>query len=163
MNTAIERLNAERKKIRKDRKYLFFANPTKKGKSIDLLNWRCSFPGPNLDLYKDSYYFVRLHFKKEYPFKPPQVVFEKKVFHPNVYTDGSVCLDIISSAWKPTMNIMQILVALQSLLAKPNILSPANRLATEALKSSELEYELKVREDIKKNHSMPDWSKFKPF
>ena len=34
---------------------------------------------------------VLLEFPKEYPFVPPRVSLEKRVFHPNIYATGDIC------------------------------------------------------------------------
>ena len=47
---------------------------------------------------------------EEYPNKPPVVRFVSKMFHPNVYADGSICLDILQNRWSPTYDVSSILV-----------------------------------------------------
>ncbi|KAJ1640898.1 hypothetical protein T492DRAFT_924169 [Pavlovales sp. CCMP2436] len=41
-------------------------------------------------------YAVSLKFTADYPSKPPICRFTPKIFHPNVYEDGLICLDIIN-------------------------------------------------------------------
>ena len=42
---------------------------------------------------------LQLDFSEEYPTKPPKVTFLSKVFHPNVYDNGQICLDILQNQW----------------------------------------------------------------
>jgi len=49
------------------------------------------------------------------------------MFHPNIYADGSICIDILQQKWTPAYSVSTILVSIQSLLADPNVDSPANR------------------------------------
>jgi ubiquitin-conjugating enzyme E2 A len=54
------------------------------------------------------------------------VKFVSKLFHPNVYGDGKICLDILQNQWSPIYDISGILTSIQSLLSDPNPASPAN-------------------------------------
>lgn len=56
-----------------------------------------------------------------------QVKFQTKVFHPNVYADGSICLDILQNKWSPIYDVAGLLTSIQSLLSDPNPNSPANQ------------------------------------
>eukprot|EP00171_Calliarthron_tuberculosum_P010370 IDg10370t1 len=69
---------------------------------------------------------LMLDFSEDYPNKPPQVKFVSKLFHPNVYNDGGICLDILQSNWSPIYDISAVLTSIQSLLCDPNPNSPAN-------------------------------------
>ncbi len=71
-------------------------------------------------------YSLRLTFCDRYPEKPPKVRFTTKMFHPNVYADGNICLDIIAAKWSPSYTVSSILTSIQSLLTDPNVQSPAN-------------------------------------
>ena len=48
------------------------------------------------------------------------------MFHPNIYTNGSICLDILQHNWSPIYDVCAILTSIQSLLTDPNPNSPAN-------------------------------------
>lgn len=67
-----------------------------------------------------------LEFTEEYPNKPPKVKFTSKLFHPNIYKDGNICLDILNTNWSPIYDVSSILTSIQSLLSDPNPNSPAN-------------------------------------
>lgn len=47
-------------------------------------------------------------------------------FHPNIYNNGQICLDILQNQWSPIYDICAILTSIQSLLCDPNPASPAN-------------------------------------
>lgn len=71
-------------------------------------------------------YTLKLQFSERYPEKPPRVRFQCEMFHPNIYSDGNICLDIIQDKWSPCHNVCTILMSIQSLLTDPNCASPAN-------------------------------------
>ena len=66
-------------------------------------------------------------------------------WHPNVYSDGTLCLDIIQEAWSPCHNVCTILTSIQSLLTDPNCASPANPDAAQAYQHKHKEYNQTVR------------------
>ena len=49
-------------------------------------------------------------FPSSYPFKPPRVKFETRIFHPNINQAGDICLDTISSQWAPGISMAQVSV-----------------------------------------------------
>lgn len=66
------------------------------------------------------------------------------MFHPNVYADGSICLDILQNRWSPTYDVSSILTSIQSLLDEPNPNSPANSQAAQLYQENKREYEKRV-------------------
>ena len=60
---------------------------------------RCSLQatilGPSESPYEGGVFFLNIHFPTDYPFKPPKVAFTTKIYHPNINSNGSICLDIL--------------------------------------------------------------------
>jgi len=73
------------------------------------------------------------------------------MFHPNIYSDGTLCLDIIQDKWSPIYTVNSILTSIQSLLNDPNPSSPANPEAAQLLKSSVEQYNKRVRKCAQKS------------
>ena len=84
----------------------------------------CFFPADTP--FEDGTFKLILTFDESYPTKPPTVKFLSRMFHPNVYANGELCLDILQNRWSPTYDVAAILTSIQSLLHDPNPNSPAN-------------------------------------
>jgi ubiquitin-conjugating enzyme E2 A len=85
------------------------------------------------------------------PNKPPQVKFVSKMFHPNVYANGELCLDILQNRWSPTYDVAAILTSIQSLFNDPNPNSPANAEAANLYRENRKEYVRRVRETVEQS------------
>ncbi|KNZ48882.1 ubiquitin-conjugating enzyme E2 2 [Puccinia sorghi] len=84
-----------------------------------------------------------------YPlFTAPTVKFLSKMFHPNVYANGELCLDILQNRWSPTYDVAAILTSVQSLLHDPNPNSPANAEAANLYRDNMKDYIKKVRATV---------------
>jgi len=96
---------------------------------------------------------TRLKISTQYasPNKPPLVKFQSKMFHPNIYADGSICLDILQNQWSPIYDVAAVLTSIQSLLTDPNPNSPANAEAARLYNEDRRLYEKTVREFVEKS------------
>ena len=107
--------------------------------------WEASIFGPNESPWEGGVFSVSMVFPDTYPMKPPLVRFTTEVFHPNVYADGTLCLDILQDAWSPVQSVSSILKSIQSLLTDPNVDSPANVEAAKLYKTDRAIYRRRVR------------------
>ncbi|XP_029853743.1 ubiquitin-conjugating enzyme E2 B isoform X2 [Haliaeetus albicilla] len=110
----------------------------------NIMQWNAVIFGPEGTPFEDGTFKLVIEFSEEYPNKPPTVRFLSKMFHPNVYADGSICLDILQNRWSPTYDVSSILTSIQSLLDEPNPNSPANSQAAQLYQENKREYEKRV-------------------
>eukprot|EP01025_Chloroclados_australasicus_P006758 TRINITY_DN1215_c1_g1_i5.p3 TRINITY_DN1215_c1_g1~~TRINITY_DN1215_c1_g1_i5.p3 ORF type:complete len:171 (-),score=14.81 TRINITY_DN1215_c1_g1_i5:353-865(-) len=111
----------------------------------NLFIWTATIFGPDDTAWEGGLFQLRITFTDSYPSKPPRVRFTSEVFHPNVYADGTICMDTIQDQWSPCHNICTLLTSIQSLLNDPNCASPANPEAAQLYQSSIKDYNRKVR------------------
>ncbi|XP_056427178.1 ubiquitin-conjugating enzyme E2 D4 isoform X1 [Hyla sarda] len=86
----------------------------------DLFHWQATIMGPNDSPFQGGVFFLTIHFPTDYPFKPPKVAFTTKIYHPNINSNGSICLDILRSQWSPALTVSKVLLSICSLLCDPN-------------------------------------------
>lgn len=62
--------------------------------------------------YSGGVFFLAIHFPTDYPFKPPKVNFTTRIYHPNINSNGSICLDILRDQWSPALTISKGILAI---------------------------------------------------
>lgn len=67
--------------------------------------------------YEELRYKLSLEFPSGYPYTAPTVRFLTPCYHPNVDTQGNICLDILKEKWSALYDVRTILLSIQSLLA----------------------------------------------
>ncbi|KAI5181574.1 ubiquitin-conjugating enzyme E2 A [Nematocida sp. AWRm80] len=148
---------AKRKIMRDMKKMLeepldnIYASPSKE----DIMDWHAIMIGPEDTPFEDGVFELKIKFPNTYPLHPPEVSFITKIFHPNVYENGELCLDILKNKWNPTYGIGQVLLCIQSLLNDPNTDSPANANASDLYLNNPLQYQLKVQSYVENTWKTP--------
>nr|CAG4635078.1 EOG090X0DZY [Alona affinis] len=92
----------------------------------DVFSWIGTIKGPDGTVFEGLSYKLSLTFPNGYPFKAPAVKFVTPCFHPNVDSQGNICLDILKDKWSALYDVRTILLSIQSLLGDPNNDSPLN-------------------------------------
>ena len=117
------------------------------------------FEGPPDTLYEGGFFKSTLKFPNDYPNNPPEMKFLTKMWHPNIYPDGKVCISILhppgtdsmnaqetaDERWRPILGVEQILLSVISMLNDPNIESPANIDAALEFRDKPADFKKKVR------------------
>ncbi|XP_033829454.1 ubiquitin-conjugating enzyme E2 D2 isoform X1 [Periophthalmus magnuspinnatus] len=141
---ALKRIHKELNDLARDPPAQCSAGPV----GDDMFHWQATIMGPNDSPYQNGVFFLTIHFPTDYPFKPPkvrhishliiytlishfrifycvlfcfvQVAFTTRIYHPNINSNGSICLDILRSQWSPALTISKVLLSICSLLCDPN-------------------------------------------
>eukprot|EP00762_Andalucia_godoyi_P007260 ANDGO_08033.mRNA.1 Ubiquitin-conjugating enzyme E2 4 len=116
----------------------------------DLFQWQATIMGPSDSPYAGGVFFLNIHFPTDYPFKPPKVQFTTKIYHPNINSTGSICLDILRDQWSPALTISKVLLSICSLLTDPNPDDPLVGEIAQMYKSDKARYEATAREWTRK-------------
>ncbi|XP_074867572.1 ubiquitin-conjugating enzyme E2 C [Carettochelys insculpta] len=103
--------------------------------SDNLFRWIGTIDGAAGTVYEDLRYKLSLEFPDGYPYNAPTVKFLTPCYHPNVDTQGNICLDILKDKWSALYDVRTILLSIQSLLGEPNVESPLNTHAAELWKN----------------------------
>uniref|UniRef100_A0A9J2P7U7 UBC core domain-containing protein n=1 Tax=Ascaris lumbricoides TaxID=6252 RepID=A0A9J2P7U7_ASCLU len=123
----------------------------------DLFHWQATIMGPPESPYQGGVFFLTIHFPTDYPFKPPKVAFTTRIYHPNINSNGSICLDILRSQWSPALTISKVLLSICSLLCDPNPDDPLVPEIARIYKTDRDRYNQLAREWTQKFAIPPQW------
>ncbi|XP_011495672.1 PREDICTED: ubiquitin-conjugating enzyme E2 T-like [Ceratosolen solmsi marchali] len=105
--------------------------------------------GPHGSLFAGSLFKLDLEIPSRYPFVPPRLKFVTPVYHPNIDTQGRICMDLLkmppNGGWRPTISLENLIVAVQSLLCNPNPDDPLMVDIAEEYRFNKKEYERKAK------------------
>ena len=124
-----------------------------------MFKWNVIFEGPEDSLYEGGYFKAVLEFPDDFPNNPPNMTFKSKMWHPNIYSDGKVCISILHAPgmdamnsaekpeekWRPIIGVESIIMSVISMLNDPNIESPANLDASVMFRDDIKAYNKEVR------------------
>ena len=113
---ATQRIKNELKRLLNDTPANCSAGPV----NDDIFNWQATLLGPTESPYESGVFYLDIKFPEEYPFKPPRIYFITKIYHPNINSNGGICLDILKDQWSPALTISKVLLSICSLLTDPN-------------------------------------------
>ncbi|KAL9108278.1 MAG: hypothetical protein Q9227_006875 [Pyrenula ochraceoflavens] len=132
--------------------------------------WQVTISGPEGSPYAGGSFHTLLTLPPTYPFKPPQLNFLTKIYHPNVSNDippntggappdlstsppkfGSVCIGLLKAdEWKPSTKIEAVLNVARELLREPNPDDPLETRIAEEYRGERARFEKEAREWVKR-------------
>eukprot|EP00794_Sanderia_malayensis_P004770 gene4770-5397_t len=85
----------------------------------DIRKWLIKVQGAPATLYEGEEFQLQFTFSNRYPFDSPQVVFCGKniPLHPHVYSNGHICLSILTDDWTPAMSVTSVCLSIVSMLS----------------------------------------------
>jgi ubiquitin-conjugating enzyme E2 D/E len=143
---ALKRINKELTDLGRDPPSSCSAGPA----GEDLFHWQATIMGPGDSPYSGGVFFLTIHFPTDYPFKPPKVSFNTRIYHPNINSNGSICLDILRDQWSPALTISKVLLSICSMLTDPNPDDPLVPEIAHVYKTDRPRYESTAREWTRK-------------
>ena len=143
--SAHKRLFSEYKELISRIQEGILASPTE-----DILTWDAFIFGEEKTPFEGGVFSLTMDFSVNYPNDPPCIRFVSEIFHPNIYQDGSICLDVLGERWLSSFGVKIALDAVRKLLSEPNPYSPANPIAAKLFLKDQKEYKRRVLICVKK-------------
>lgn len=143
MTKATKRIKKELEEISKEPPSNCSAGPINPD---NIFEWGATILGPAESPYAGGVFKLNIIFNEKYPFKPPKVKFITRIFHPNINSNGSICLDILNVNWSPALTITKLLLSISSLLTDPNPNDPLVKSIADMYINQKDEYNRRARE-----------------
>ncbi|CAL1529948.1 unnamed protein product [Lymnaea stagnalis] len=100
--------------------------------SSNLSEWVVDIEGAPGTLYESERFQLGFKFTSRYPFDSPQVMFlgPNIPVHPHIYSNGHICLSILTEDWSPALSVQSVCLSIVSMLSscKEKKLPPDNAL-----------------------------------
>ena len=105
--------------------------------SLDPLPNILFIPSPDNDLFsftiaitaeegywKGGTYSFQFNFPPNYPFKAPKMKCVEKIYHPNIDSEGHVCVSVLREDYSPVLSLNHFIQSLLFILYTPNLSDP---------------------------------------
>ncbi|XP_063698854.1 ubiquitin-conjugating enzyme E2 W isoform X1 [Culicoides brevitarsis] len=87
--------------------------------SQNLSQWVVNIDGVEGTLYEGEHFQLSFKFNNRYPFDSPEVTFigQNIPIHPHVYSNGHICLSILTDDWSPALSVQSVCLSISSMLS----------------------------------------------
>uniref|UniRef100_A0A6E8VM11 N-terminal E2 ubiquitin-conjugating enzyme n=1 Tax=Anopheles coluzzii TaxID=1518534 RepID=A0A6E8VM11_ANOCL len=87
--------------------------------SQNLTQWIINIDGVEGTLYEGEHFQLLFKFNNKYPFDSPEVTFigSNIPIHPHVYSNGHICLSILTDDWSPALSVQSVCLSISSMLS----------------------------------------------
>jgi ubiquitin-conjugating enzyme E2 W len=88
-------------------------------KNITISSWSVEVDGAPSTIYAGENFQLQFSFSDQYPFTSPEVIFtgENIPVHPHVYSNGHICLSILTDDWTPALSVQAVCLSIVSMLS----------------------------------------------
>ncbi|XP_070581174.1 ubiquitin-conjugating enzyme E2 S-like [Ptychodera flava] len=111
----------------------------------DITDIQATIEGPAGTPYAGGLFRLKLVLGKGFPSVPPKGFFLTKIFHPNVASNGEICVNTLKKDWKPELGVKHILLTIKCLLIYPNPESALNEEAGKLLLEQYDDYSVRAK------------------
>ncbi|KAF5750340.1 putative ubiquitin-conjugating enzyme e2S [Tripterygium wilfordii] len=106
----------------------------------DFSNIYADIEGPAGTPYENGVFRMKLLLSHDFPHSPPKGYFLTKIFHPNIASNGEICVNTLKRDWNPSLGLRHILLVVRCLLIEPFPESALNEQAGKMLLENYEEY-----------------------
>ncbi|OAY58953.1 ubiquitin-conjugating enzyme E2 22 [Manihot esculenta] len=96
--------------------------------------------GPAGTPYESGLFRMKLLLSRDFPHSPPKGYFLTKIFHPNIASNGEICVNTLKKDWNPSLGLRHVLIVVRCLLIEPFPESALNEQAGKMLLENYEEY-----------------------
>jgi len=82
--------------------------------------WRVLIEGPPDSPFQGGVFQLNVMIPENYPFRPPNIMFETPVYHCNVSDSGKICLGLLQENWSPGLSVPKAIEAVRIMLKNPD-------------------------------------------
>ncbi|XP_051542951.1 ubiquitin-conjugating enzyme E2 W isoform X1 [Myxocyprinus asiaticus] len=84
-----------------------------------ITQWIVDMEGAPGTLYEGEKFQLLFKFSSRYPFDSPQVMFtgDNIPVHPHIYSNGHICLSILTEDWSPALSVQSVCLSIISMLS----------------------------------------------
>ena len=108
-------------------------------------HWKVCFLGSDCSPYEDGYFVIEFIFKNTFPKNGPEAIFKTKMFHPNVNSDGHICINLLNN-WDPKYSIVSVFYGILEIMDHPVASGGYSNEARNLLEKDEEAFYRKVEE-----------------
>ncbi|ODM93611.1 Ubiquitin-conjugating enzyme E2 W [Orchesella cincta] len=92
-------------------------------KDDDLYKWHIQLSGSKGTFYDGERFTLQFKFSSTYPLDSPQVIFigDNIPAHPHVYSNGHICLSILTEDWSPALTVEGVCLSIISMLSSAKV------------------------------------------
>ena len=84
--------------------------------------------GPENSPFEGGEFRLAITIPDNYPNVPPLIKFKTFIYHPNIDSQGRICLDSLKQephgSWRPSLNLSTVLTQIRMLMTDPNVNDP---------------------------------------